>query len=126
MYYCTMSFGAQQRQQKLKVFQLFSDDNACLYHPNALFKKAIRSPGPNYPRLWILLLHVPLNTNICVLLLRNSVLIKARRRLQCMLIFWPRELKKPKKNAGNRLPREVDCPRWELLLLSLSSEKKLW
>lgn len=76
-------------------------------------KKAIKSPGPNYPRLCILLLHVPLNTHTYVLLLRNSVLRKAKKRLKSMLIFWPREWRKS-KNAGNRLPREVDCPSWEL------------
>lgn len=59
----------------------------------------------------------------CLAIWRHKPLRKPRRRLQSMLNFWSREWRKPKKNARNRLSRNVVWPCWELLLLSMSPGK---
>lgn len=75
------------------------------------FKK-IRSPGPKSPRSRFSLLCVSCNVNdyLCI-----------------MMNFWPEEWRKPnnnnKKNARDRLPSDIDCPRWELLCLRWSPVK---
>lgn len=48
--------------------------------------------------------------------------LRNTRRIHNVLMFWPREWRKPKKNFRNRLPRDVD---WKFPLLSLVKNKSL-
>lgn len=57
--------------------------------------------------------------------LRKHTLRKMKRGRQIVLIFWPRKWRKSENYSRNRLPRDLDCPCWELLLGVQSKMKVL-
>ena len=101
------------------LFNLSKADDVHQYVVRKPLNKDGKKSRSKHPRFSVSWLHEFRSTNARVLLWRNSVLRKIKKRLQNMLNFWPGEWRKPKKNGRNRLPRDRGCPLSELLLLSL-------
>ena len=124
-YYYASRVEAQKSPSSIQKLSSLSKDDVQQHAVRKPLHREGKDPVLKPPRVTILSLHVSCNTNAEVLPWRNDTVWKMRRRLQKMLNLWPSIWRKAKVKTRNRLPGDVVCTSWKLILLTPVNSKSL-
>jgi small subunit ribosomal protein S6e len=115
--------GPKRASRIRKLFNLSKEDDVRQYVVRKPLNKEGKKPRTKAPKSQCLVTPCVLQHKRRCIALKKQRTKNNKEEAAEFLNFWPREWRKPKKSARNRLSTDVGCPRWELLLLSLSPVK---